>query len=280
MERMRWIWPCAIALASLAGCKSQERSCLYPTASAYSPGQPGSESLTAKVILPDGQEHSATAALSAATSVDGGTRGGTTRLEGDIRGRVSESSAGEVVVDTCDASTGCQPTLYRLAAAAPGLTLAIPVGRDVSATWTFGSGAWVSSQQVAILDGSGGADSTDGTRAIWLWAVDPSMGGDVAGLFQVETQELFCNPSPGTRHPCGDFSPPDDYAFRFSATSGGAQVTLATSQSGTLTVLTTSGQEQHLTVHDLRSYQSGKCDDYWNWAWWAAGHPGTSGTPE
>jgi hypothetical protein len=107
------------------------------------------------------------------------------------------------------------------------------------------------------------------------------MGGEVAGLFSVETQELFCNPSPGTTHPCGGgFSPPDDYAFRFSATSGGAQVTLATSQSDTLTVLTTSGQEQHLTVHNLRSYQTEACDDYRNWAWWAAGHPDTSGAPE
>jgi hypothetical protein len=233
------------------------------------------------VILPDGQEHSASAARSAATSVDGGYQGGTGRLEGSISGRVSASSVGEVVVDTCDPSTGCQPTLYRLAASAPGLALAIPVGRAVSATWAFSGVGFVSGQQLAILDGAGGADTTDGTRALWLWAVDPSTDGDVAGLFQVKTQELLCNPSPATTHPCGSGAlPPDDYAFRFSATSGGAQVTLATSQSGTLTVLTTVGQAQHLTVHNLRSYQTDLCDDYWNWAWWAAGHPGDSGAPE
>ena len=277
MERMRWIWPCAVALASLAACKSQERSCLYAGASAYSPGQPGSERLSAKVTLPDGQEHS----LTTVGSVDGGYRVGGTRLEGSISGHVTESSAGEVVVDTCDASTGCPPTLYRLAVSAPGLTLAIPVGREVSANWAFTIGGRASGLQLAILDGAGGADTTDGTRPVWLWAADPSTGGSVAGLFQVEMQELFCNPSPGTTHPCGGGAPPpDDYAFRFSATSGGAQVTLATSQSGTLTVLTSAGLAQHLTVHDLRSYQSDRCDDYWNWAWWAAGHPGPTGAPE
>ena len=268
-------------MASLVGCKSQEKSCLYLIASAYTPGQPGSERLTAKVLLPDGQEHSTTAASSAAHSVDGGYRGGTLSLEGSISGHVTESSASEVVVDTCDSSTGCQPTRYRLAAAAPGLALAIPLGRAVSATWAFTGGGWSSGQQLAILDGAGGADTTDGTRPVWLWAADPSTGGSVAGLFQVEMQELFCNPSPGTTHPCGGGAPPpDDYAFRFSATSGGAQVTLATSQSGTLTVLTSAGLAQHLTVHDLRSYQSDRCDDYWNWAWWAAGHPGPTGAPE
>jgi hypothetical protein len=233
--------------------------------------------LTAKVILSDGQEHS----LTTVGSVDGGYRAGGARLEGGIIGRVSESSAGEVVVDTCDPSTGCQPTLVRMAVNAPGLTLAIPVGREVSATWAFVGGLWSSSQQLAIFDGANGANPTDGTRALWLWAVDPSTEGDVAGLFRVETQELFCNPSPGTRHPCSPgVPPPDDYAFRFSATSGGAHVTLATSQSGPLAVSTTSGQEQHLTVHNLRSYQSDRCDDYSNWAWWAAGHPGNSGAPE
>jgi hypothetical protein len=82
-------------------------------------------------------------------------------------------------------------------------------------------------------------------------------------------------------HPCNiSAPPPDDYAFRFSAIVGGSQVTLATGQSGSLRVTTSVGQQQGLTVHDLRSHQSGKCDDYWNWAWWAAGHAGLNGDPE
>ena len=271
---MRWIWPCALALVSLAGCKA--RDCLYAGAGPMNP-----ESLTAKVVLPDGQEHSAATAAYAATHVDGGYAGGTVSLAGGISGRVTESSAAEVVVDTCDASTGCLPALYRLDAGAPGLALAVPVGRIVSAAWSFGGGGWVSGQQVAIFDGAGGASTSDGSRALWLWAEDPSTDGEVAGLFRVEKQELFCNASPGTAHPCGGGAPaPDDYAFRFSATSGSAEVTVATGQSRSLLVTTVSGRQQHLTVHDLRSYQSDRCDDYWNWAWWAAGHPGATGDPE
>jgi hypothetical protein len=244
------------------------------------PGQPGSERLTARVVLADGQEHSATAASAAAHSVDGGYTGGTPTLEGSISGRVTECDVGEVVVDICDPSTGCAPMLYRLIVDAPGLSLAIPAGREVKVSWSFTAGGMVWSDKVAILDGSD-ASVTDGTRALWLWAVDPGSNGDVAGLFRVERQELFCNPSPGTEQGCGGGEfPPDDYAFRFSAISGQAEVTLATGQSGTLVVATTSGQQQHLTVHDLRSYQTSHCDDYWNWAWWAAGHPGPTGDPE
>jgi hypothetical protein len=91
---------------------------------------------------------------------------------------------------------------------------------------------------------------------------------------------MSCNPSPAA-HPCNpSASPPDDYAFRFSSLAGDSQVTLATGQTGSLVVKTTLGQQQHLTIHDLRSYQSYLCDDYWNWAWWAAGHPGPDGEPE
>jgi len=231
------------------------------------------------VLLPAGQEHSTVAANRAPISLDGGYSGGIATLEGSINGHVIECSASEVVVDTCDPSAGCAPTLYRLAAVAPGLSLSIPVGREVSVVWSF-RGGWGNPQQVAILD-RGSTSTTDGSRAIWLWAADPSSDGEVAGLFRVETRALFCNPSPGTGHSCGglDF-PPDDYAFRFSAVSGGAEVTLATGQTGTLLITTTSGQQQHLTVHNLRSYQSEMCDDYWNWAWWAAGHPGPTGDPE
>ena len=51
MERMRWMWPWALALASLVGCKSQG-PCLY-TSFTYLPGQPGSERLSATVVLPE-----------------------------------------------------------------------------------------------------------------------------------------------------------------------------------------------------------------------------------
>jgi len=278
MERMRWTWSWALPLASTVGCKSQGPF-RYTSFNAYSPGEPGSERLSASVVLPDGQEHSTNAVDAAARSVDGGLSFGARALEGSISGRVAAQSAGEVVVDTCDPSTGCAPTLYRLTATAPGLSLGIPVGREVSARWSFRDG-WGSPQQVAILDG-GGASMADGTRALRLWAVDPSLDTEVAGLLRVERQRLFCDSRPGPQSPDGGGGfLPGDYAFRFSAVSGGAEGALATGQTGTLIVATASGQQQHLTVHNLRSYQSEKCDDYWNWAWWAAGHAGPTGDPE
>ncbi len=30
------------------------------------------------------------------------------------------------------------------------------------------------------------------------------------------------------------------------------------------------GGVQSLRVRNLRSFETGACDDYWNWAWWIA----------
>jgi hypothetical protein len=273
---VRWLSLFVLAASGLFGCKSQDDACLYTTAAPYSAGQPGSERLSARVILPDGQEHS----TGAAASIDGGNRGAALPLEGSVSGHVIESSDGEVVVDACDPGAACEPALFRLSITAPGLGMAIPVGRSVSALWSFRIGGLSFSEEIAILDGSG-ANPADGTHALWLWAADPSQGGEVAGLFKVEKQQLFCNGAGTGTHPCSSSAPPpDDYAFRFSAIGGDSQVTLATGRSGSLLATTSLGQQQHLTVHDLRSYQSEKCDDYWNWAWWAAGHAGPNGDPE
>jgi len=54
---------------------------------------------------------------------------------------------------------------------------------------------------------------------------------------------------------------------------------LATGKTGTLALTTALGL-QHLTVHNLRSYQTANCDDYWNWGWWAAGHADATGQLE
>jgi hypothetical protein len=258
---MRSIYLRLFALASLVGCK--EDTCLYQIANPYYPGKPGSERLSAGVSGPDGQ--------AATLRFDGGSSGSP---QASISGWVTASSDSEVVVDTCDPSAGCRPTPYRLTATAPGLALAIPLGRGVTATWLFTSG-WPSSyQRLGILDGLDA--SADGEHRVWLWAVDSDTQDDnVAGLFQVEKRALSCGS--GVSNGC---APADDYAFRFTATNGGAQVTLTTGQDGTLLVTTNSGQQQHLSVHDLRSYQTGRCDDYWNFAWWAAGRPNALGDPE
>jgi hypothetical protein len=158
---MRWLFFGVPALLALLGCKSEERTCLYTIADPYFSGGPGSERLTAKVVLPDGTEHS-TRAIEA---LDGGSRGKTVTVGGGIRGRVTEARADELVVDACEQGAGCEPSQYRLSVSAPGLALAIPVGRTVWATWSFLVGGWETSEQIAILDGNGG-DPTDGNHAL------------------------------------------------------------------------------------------------------------------
>jgi hypothetical protein len=56
----------------------------------------------------------------------------------------------------------------------------------------------------------------------------------------------------------------DDYAFVFTLGAGDPGTVVGMGQSKVL-----STPLQPMLVHDLRSYESGACDDYWNWAWWA-----------
>ncbi len=74
--------------------------------------------------------------------------------------------------------------------------------------------------------------------------------------------------------------PVDDYTLVFSPLSGGPSLTLATGQTGTLTLSPNATTVQHLPVHNVRSYQTELCDDYGNWAWWAAGGANANGEPE
>jgi hypothetical protein len=53
----------------------------------------------------------------------------------------------------------------------------------------------------------------------------------------------------------------DSYVFRFSA-SGGTTLTVPMGQTLPWTV-----NGQNLLVRNHRSYESGFCDDYWNWAY-------------
>ena len=116
--------------------------------------------------------------------------------------------------------------------------------------------------------------------ALWLAAADSTVQSSIPLPFSVVQQALSCNPNPSPTHPCGGAAPPDDYALVFTPASGEPPLSLATGKTGTLTLTPAPGLQQHLTVHNLRSYQTENCDDYWTWGWWAAGHAGASGQLE
>ncbi len=42
---------------------------------------------------------------------------------------------------------------------------------------------------------------------------------------------------------------------------------------------TTASGLQHMSVHNIHSFQTRACDDYWRWAWWAEAQAGPDGAP-
>jgi len=123
-------------------------------------------------------------------------------------------------------------------------------------------------------------DASTGTSApLWLAGSDSVVNQPLPVPFSVARQELFCNPSPSIGQGCGGNDvPPDDYAFQFTPRSSDPPLVLASGETGTLALTVGSGVLQHLTIHNLRSYQTLNCDDYNNWAWWAVGNSGPDGT--
>jgi hypothetical protein len=97
--------------------------------------------------------------------------------------------------------------------------------------------------------------------------------------FLVGSQRLYCNSDPDAGTGCGG-TMPDDHAFLFAPETGGPPLLLGTSQAGSLPITLGNGTVQHLSLLTLRSYVTGGCDDYWNWAWYGTGHKGANGEPD
>lgn len=73
---------------------------------------------------------------------------------------------------------------------------------------------------------------------------------------------------PGGGPSCGPIVP-DLYQLQFAHAQrvGGPEVPMGASSEWVIPI---NGGTQNLRVRNLRSFETGACDDYWNWAWWIA----------
>ena len=262
-----WVLPTATVAVVLAGCGGLgSKNCEYRAIRSL-------ETLprfTFTATLPDGTLQSCSGFRPDMTSP----------LGGEISGWVTESGGAAFSLDTCATGTGCSPAQYRFALDTPGLILALPLGRQITVTWqiAFLMGC---AQGLVVHDGSPADVAAGVSPGIWLAGADAKLDPPGTVPFTVSREELYCNPNPGDRHPCGaGFPPPDDFALVFKPTSGEPTLTLSMGATSTLVLTVAPGLSQHLTVRNLRSYQTDRCDDYWNWGWWAAGNAASNGQLE
>jgi hypothetical protein len=229
------------------------------------------------LIQPDG------ASLSCATRFsDGGDPSWKQPVTGQISGWVTAVSANELRVDLCEPGKPCEPAEYRFTVSAPALTLpGIPIGRRITVSWWMQYGGWACPRMLVVTDDASSDAGAGAPAALWLAGVESMLDPKLPLPFAVGLQQLYCNSDPDAGRGCGGTDLlPDDYAFLFGAPSGETPLLLGTSQSGTLALTLGSGTVQHLSLYTLRSFVTGGCDDYWNWAWHATGHAGASGDPD
>jgi hypothetical protein len=195
-------------------------------------------------------------------------------------GRVTGSDAHSISVSVCAPGAGnddagaadadgsdagavdaaCAPGVLRIDAVAPGLDLTrFPLGWvRVKATASF---FWTCQQalEITTADPIDGSTPSNPAGQLLLAVVD---GNGIAfddSPYEVVHVQLGCAPG----RTCNAGLTADDYAFEFSRpgdTAAPARVYM-----GETVTWKTSAAD--FTVQNLRSFETGNCDDYWNWAY-------------
>ncbi|MBE7485188.1 MAG: hypothetical protein HS104_35120 [Polyangiaceae bacterium] len=185
-------------------------------------------------------------------------------------GRVAKTSKNVFVLDTCPPNADCMPMFATVSVSAKDLELWVPENAFVSVKYAL-SPAWgdctsqISVKNVPSWGGEQNPVSASGR--LYFAGTDGQIDNSDAPLAITEVP-LGC-PIGGTG--CGG-QPPDDFKLVFNVGPGDPGTHVGMGESKTVMA------PEPLQVHNLRSFVSGACDDYWNWAWWAAWVPTSNGT--
>jgi hypothetical protein len=168
-----------------------------------------------------------------------------------------------VTINTC--ATGCFASI-----ALTGVTdVVIPMGAYVEAEyWVTKSWACIQFLRISNLpEWNGEKNPVNDTNKIYLIASDglrdPNVQLAVTGI-TADTNPLSCTADAVIS--CGSTTATGNYAWKFSHSSS-TPTTMAMGENARLWGV----NGQNLVIANYRSYESGLCDDYWNWAFtmWA-----------
>ncbi len=173
---------------------------------------------------------------------------------------------GGFMINTCPKGVTCDlSAVLTLTFASPGLSPSIPDGALVQIDVQTSSNFWTCTQSILVrnLPTWDGFQSPLGAYPVVLVAgVDgtPTFAG---APFGVTAAPLGCYPPDPATMGCVER---DELRFDVAAKTG----TIPVAQGETATFLLDVGSTtQSLRFRNLRSFQSGWCDDYWDYAWWA-----------
>ena len=191
--------------------------------------------------------------------------GGSPNVVWQHTGRVVKSANNTFVMDTCPPNADCIQMFTTVTVKAEGLDLNIPVGTLVDVREELNKVWMVCSTQLSIRNVAnwGGEQNPvwSNDNGWWLLATDRTATPPKESPLSVSVADIGCYlNTPG----CGGAQAPGDYALLFDVGPGQPGVMVGMGQ-----VEWIYNGIQDFMVRNQRSYQSGACDDYWNWSWWA-----------
>lgn len=175
---------------------------------------------------------------------------------------VVKSDLNLLVVDACSPAADCVPFLYTLQFDAPGLGVFAPIGTyvHVEASVDIPWGCYERLMITNIPSWDGMPNPVQPDNQLWLAATDGAVEMFDDAPFKVDKIKLDCGPTTGG---CG--GDPGKFDLRFTPVDDpGGAVVVTTAETKTMSLIDT----PVAAVKNLRSFESGACDDYWNWAYW------------
>ncbi len=186
----------------------------------------------------------------------------------DFSGRVIESDESGVLLDACVPNTKCTAEIYQLKFTAPGLYNVVPVDAVVRVSFAIElpkvGKCLVSMSIVNLPTWAGLSNPITPDPIIWMAGGRGTYVPAPEAPFDVEAVPLGCYPNepPGCR-------PKEDFVLRFSSPNAEPlDVPMGVSHQW---VQAGFGGSHVLTVRNLRSFDTGECDNDSNWGYYIYG---------
>ncbi len=181
-----------------------------------------------------------------------------------LDGAVVDVQQGVISIDTCPPNADCIANIARVRVIADGLWIPVFTGQyvhvDLQVDFPWGCSSAVSIHNLPTWGGS--PNPYDSSDRLYVAA---SEGSTVVldDRFTIAPYALGCGD--GVNQGCGLA---EDYGLVFQYNAGsGAQLGVLMGETGTFDV---TGLGDVYQAKDTKSFETGWCDDYWNWGYWLA----------
>lgn len=188
----------------------------------------------------------------------------------EFTGELISQTIGTLVIETCPPTADCPSIPYTISLKAQGLSLpTMPKGVYMKVSAQFQQG-WACVSQLLIQNApswAGVPNPNSQDEFVWFAGADGTTDVLPGSPFVIEPQALGCYPDAPP-----DCGPKDDYQLLFTSLAIPGY-TKAVSMGNTIEWALKDPNGRFLLIRNLRSYSSGFCDDYWNWAYWMSFPP-------